>query len=115
MSNFATHLESVNWLVVSVATLQQLLAPVPVVEAQALEEATLDAPTTVTDGLTASVRCPVGGAPLPASILSPAEDLARSTPTTPTVPMFPQDARDAMMSVPEEMVIGISWTTEWSI
>ena len=29
--------------------------------------------------------------------------------------MFPQDARDAMMSAPEEMVTRISWTTEWSI
>ena len=92
--------------------LQQLLATVPVVEAQALEEATLDAPTIVMVGLTASVRCPVGGAPLPASILSPAEDQTRSTPTTPTVPMFPQDVRDVMMSALKEMEKGISWTTD---
>ena len=84
----------------------------PVDQAQALEEATLDAPTTVTDGLTASVRCPPGGAPLPASIPSPAEDQARSTPTTPTVPMFPQDVRDVMMSAPKEMENRISWTTD---
>ena len=29
--------------------------------------------------------------------------------------MFPQDARDAMMSAPEEMETRISWTTECSI
>ena len=63
-------------------------------------------------GLTASVRCPAGGAPLPASILSLAEDQTRSTPTTPTVPMFPLDARDVMMSAPKEMENKISWTTD---
>jgi len=71
-----------------------------------------NAPTTVMDGLTSSVRCPAGGALLPASIPSPAEDQARSTPTTPTVPMFPQDVRDAMMSALKEMEKGISWTTD---
>ena len=105
-------MESVNWVVVSVVTPQQLLATVPVVEAQALEEATLDAPTIVMDGLTASVRCPPGGAPLPASIPSPEEDPPRSSPIIPTVPMFPQDARDVMMSAPKEMENRISWTTD---
>ena len=71
-----------------------------------------NAPTIVMDGLTRNARCPAGGASLPASVPSPAEDPARSTPTTPSVPMFPQDARDVMMSAPKEMVNRISWTTD---
>ena len=71
-----------------------------------------NAPTTVMDGLTRNVRCLAGGASLPASIPSPAEDPARSTPITPNVPMFPLDARDVMMSAPKEMENRISWTTD---
>ena len=99
----ATHWESVNWSMLPIVLLKLQL------KLLALE---LIAPTIVMAGLTSIVRCPQGGAPLPASIPSPAEDPARSTPITPSVPMFPQDARDAMMSAPEEMVTGISWTTE---
>ena len=62
----------------------------------------------VMDGLTRSVRCPAGGAPLPASTPSPAEDPARSTPTTPNVPMFRQDARGVMMFAQDEMEKRIS-------
>lgn len=80
-----------------------------VVEAVAQEG---NVPTIVMDGLTSSVRCPAGGAPLPASTPSPAEDLARSSPTTPNVPMFRQDARGVMMSAPDEMEKRISWTTD---
>lgn len=80
-----------------------------VVEAVAQEG---NVPMIVMDGLTSSVRCPAGGAPQPASIPSPAEDPARSSPTTPNVPMFRQDARGVMMSAPVEMGKMISWTTD---
>jgi len=81
----------------------------PVVEAVALEG---NVPTIVMDGLTSSVRCPAGGAPLPASTPFPAEDPVRSSPTTPNVPMFRQDARGVMMSAPGEMEKMASWTTD---
>ena len=66
-------------------------------------------------GLMSNVGCPAGSDPQPASIPTRTQKAARSTPTTPHVPMFPQDARDAMMSAPEEMETRISWTTECSI
>ena len=80
--------------------------------ARIVQRKLLVAPTTVMDGLTSNVRWLADGAPLHASIPSPAEDPARSTPTTPSVPMFPQDARDVMMSAPKEMENRISWTTD---
>ena len=64
------------------------------------------------DGLTSSVRCPAGGAPLPASTPFPAEDPVRSSPTTPNVPMFRQGVRGVMMSAPGEMEKMASWTTD---
>merc|ERR1712154_650715 len=93
----------VNWSMLPIVLLKLQL------KLLALE---LIAPTTVMAGLTSSVRCPQGGALLPASIPSPEEDPPPSTPTTPNVPMFPQDVRDVMMSAPEEMENRISWTTD---
>jgi len=77
--------------------------------------AVTNAPTIVMAGLMSSAGCQAGSAPLPASIPTPIHGTAKSSPTTPHVPMFHQDARDVMMSAPEEMVTRISWTTEWNI